>query len=171
MRIIGNSFHATEKGKQVLDFGAHRVHGTVNETHLGSKSKSFPLLQQIVSPPLAAPPRSTWGVSAQTWASLLYLFSRATHPPLSPHGELQRPSGDHQSADRQQDPRSCQTQGWLSVTEDHGLCKPLRHSTIHAGTLCLHPFCLAWKGDVVKKKKGGMGGGGWKPKKKEKKHT
>lgn len=55
MRIIGNSFHATEKGKQVLDFGAHRVHGTVNETHLGSKSKSFPLLQQIVSPPLAAP--------------------------------------------------------------------------------------------------------------------
>lgn len=55
MRIIGNSFHVTEKGKQVLDFGAHRVHGTVNETHLGSKSKSFPLLQQIVSPPLAAP--------------------------------------------------------------------------------------------------------------------
>lgn len=55
MCISGNSFHATEKGKQVLDFGAHRVHGIVKETHLGSKSKSFPLLEQIVSPPLTAP--------------------------------------------------------------------------------------------------------------------
>ncbi len=67
-----------------------------------------------------------------------------SHPsPLSPYGKLQGPLRDHHSATRRRDPRNCQTQGGLSVREDQSLCKPLRHSTPPAGTLCLQPFCLA----------------------------
>lgn len=66
------------------------------------------------------------------------------HPsPLSPYGKLQGPRRDHHSAARRRDARSCQTQGGLSVREDQSPCKPLRHSTPPAGTLCLQPFCLA----------------------------
>lgn len=82
-----------------------------------------------------------------------------SHPsPLSPYGKLQGPRRDHRRATRRQDPRNCQTQGGLSVREDQSLCKPLRHSTPPTGTLCLQPFCLAWKGDVGEKKKEGKGG-------------
>lgn len=78
----------------------------------------------------------------------------ATHPPYPPMGNCKKkPCRDHHSATRQLDPRSCQTQGGLSVREDQRLCKPLRHSTLPAGSLCLQPFCVAWKGDVGEKKK------------------
>lgn len=94
------------------------------------KAKPFHSLAALTSPA----PTSTKGLSTQTWASLLYSHP-SPHPPLSPNGKLKKLCRDHHSATRQLDPRSRQVQEGLSVTEDQRLCKPLRHSTLPAGSL------------------------------------